>query len=632
MLPQALDSFLQDLRFGARTLRKSPGFTAIAVVTLALGIGVNAAIFSIFNAVALRPLAAAHPERLVTVDRQVQHGFTVLSWPDYRDIRDSGRMFEEVAAWTHAPLTFGPSIAPNAIAEDARGMMVTDNYFRVFGIQPVLGRFFIPEEGRTPGASRVVVLSEGYWRRRFGGDKSVVGRTVLINLQPFTIIGIAPESFVGPDPMPSDMWLTVMMQQMFMHRDLLSDSDGSWLHVIGLLKAGTPIREAQAEMDVLWSQMKRGRRSEPGERMSISRATFLPPNGRPVVMPMGILVLVATSMVLLIACANVANLLLARASARQREIAVRLSLGAGRARLIRQLLTESSLLAAMGAVLSYAFFGKVPRLLWMMIPQAPVGFDFSPDVRVITYTAALVVIAAVAFGLMPALHATRGEINRSLRVRHTFVRGALVTVQVAVCLALLAGAGLLTRALGRAQTVNVGFNTKDVVTLSTDARLHNYDAKRLLIVNDAIAERVRSLHGVQSVAQVVMVPLSSNTWMGGFSTDPRRKPDGPGFPIAGFNEVSALYFETLQIPIVSGRSFTDAEVRADRQVAVISASTARTFWPGQNPVGKHFLATATSRSLALQRTRATTNCGAKDRRSFISRWRLHRGLWPTPES
>ncbi|HKQ74025.1 MAG TPA: ABC transporter permease [Blastocatellia bacterium] len=595
-----IEELMHDASYWLRTLRKNPGFTTVAVLTLALGIGVNTALFTIFNAVALRPLPVKDPERIVKIYRKageesslgISWSSSNLSYPEYIAHRDGAQSFAGLTAYAGASLT----LLSGAEAEGIRGLLVAGNYFSTLGAEMALGRAFAPKECQTPGAAPVVVLSHSFWTRRFGADPSLVGKTLTLNRQPFTVIGVASPNFHGAELEPPDVWAPLTMQlQLMPGSDFLPQQNLGWLDVVGRLKPGVSPAQAQAEMMLLTRQLDL---AYPGRKTQIIVApgSFLSnPRIRNRVIGVAALLMAAVGLVLLIACANVANLSLARAATRQKEIAVRLALGASRLRLVRQLLTESVLIATLGGAGGLlAGYWTVRSLLLGIgeLHQHLSSLNLSPDIRVFGYTLLVSLVTGVTFGLAPALQATKPNLTSALKdegaafgqgIGRSRLRDLLIVAQVTVCLALLIIAGLLARGLQNAQTLDPGFETqRTLVVRLLDLQQQGYDMNKAALFHRQLRERLEALPGVKSVGLTGLIPLyeSSNATLvpeGGAQQD-----------FAGFNSVSPNFFETLGIPLLQGRVFSEQEVNDRTPVAVINEAFAQRFWPGQIPLGKRF--------------------------------------------
>jgi predicted permease len=593
-----MQTLWQDLRYGARILRKKPGFALIAVITLALGIGANTAIFSVVNGALLRPLPVKEPEHLVGLYRKIPQdpNYNRFSYPNYVDVRDRNRVFEGLAAYYFAPF----NLSGASQTERVFGKVVSGNYFSVLGVEMALGRGFLPEEDRVPNANPVAVIGHGLWQRRFGGDSTLVGRTITINGYGFTVIGVAPPQFQGAElGMVPDVFVPAMMQSRAMPgRDWLADRGIGWLRVVGRLKPDVNATQAQAEMHTLANQI---RNEHPKVNESFGIAVIadfgIHPQLRDTARRFLLIVLAVVGLVLLIACANVANLLLARAAERQQEIGLRLALGAGRGRLIRQLLTESLLLALLGGAVGLMITSWVIGGLSFAIKQAnllPSPVEFQLDWRVLTYTMVLAVMTGVIFGLAPAISAARtdlmkiikgaaaGQVSSRARLRSIFV-----CTQVTLSLVLLIAAGLFIRSLQQAQRIDVGFETEHQLLMSFDLGLQGYSRERGKAFLQQLEQRVAGLPGVQSVtfASILPVGLGSDQDRG-IVIDGYQPPSGLESVVINFNIIGSNYFQTMGIPLAQGRDFGAQDNDKSPPVAIINEAAARRFWPNQTAVGK----------------------------------------------
>jgi predicted permease len=593
--------FWQDVRFSARALRKSPSFSIVAVLALAFGIGANTGIFTILNALALRPLPVADAGRVVGVyqsyrgntGRNVNGSISYFSYPEYLNYRDHNHVFSGVAVSANASASLG-----GAEARRIEGQIVSCNYFTVLGRIPVLGREFRDDECSKPDAAPVAILSHDFWTTHFRADPHALGSSIVLNRRAFTVVGIAPPGFAGTFVTPVSYWAPVAMQSTLNPGATpLTDANTSWLEMLGRLKPGVSITGAGADLAVI---ARRIDQSYPGRTTSlgIHTANFLgDPEARSIVLAGGVVALLAVGLVLMIACANVANLLLSRAAARQKEIAIRLSAGASRGRLVRQLLTESILISltggALGSVLAFWTFHGLFNIVMSNLPAGvpPLALDLSPDLRVLGYAIAISAITGVLFGLVPALQATRPDLVSALKEEGSgfagahFSRGrlrnALVVAQVSVCLILLIAAGLLARGLRASQTLDPGFSMKGVIATSFDLKQQGYDDARAQQFHRQLIERVSAMAGVDATSQAVVAPLEGSS----YGTVIRR--DGiPQPQQIKYNKVSPAFFSLLGIPMVRGRGFTQAESNA--HVAVISKAAEKLFWPNQDSLGKTF--------------------------------------------
>jgi predicted permease len=599
----SLETFWRDLRYGARALSKNPGFTAVAVLAIALGIGVNTGIFSVLNGVGLRLLPIPRAEQIVSVD-QIFHGKLsrnvhgepgLFSYAEYKNYHDHNHVFSGL-------LAYEPFLEATLGGENPTQLMgaaASCNFFDVLQERPALGRVFVDADCSAPGASAVVVLSDDLWRSRFGADPLIVGKSVSLNRAKFFVIGIAAPGFEGLDPWPSAFWAPVTMQKALEpDREIFYEDNTGWLAMLGRMQGGVSIAEVRSDLGVIAGQIDH---QYPGRTTTlvIHRATFMGrPEERTIVFAIGAVVLAAVGLVLLIACSNVANLLLARASARQKEIAIRLSIGGSRWQIVRQLLTESLLIAFLGGMLgSLVAFWSIEGIARFVLTHLPHGaprlvWNVSPDLRVWGYSLALTALTGIVFGLAPALHATRQELSTAIKgdgggligkaATGGMLRSTLVGVQVAVCMVLLIVAGLLMRGLYYAQTVDPGFEMKGVAAMFLNLGAQGYDENRGVDFTRQMSERVAGYPGVVEVAEAECAPLSHDFSADGGWTLPGQTEKY----LIEYNHVSPGYFSLVGIPIVRGRGFTQAESRHDATVIIVTESTARRLWPGQDPVGK----------------------------------------------
>jgi macrolide transport system ATP-binding/permease protein len=593
-------AFWNDLRYAVRTLSKNPGFTAVAVFAIALGIGLNTGIFSILNGAALRSLPVPHSTQIVSV-YQFMHGMNNLrihesenffSWADYQTYRDNNHVFSGLLAYEpFVNVTLGGD-RPQQIF----GQLASCNYFEVLNEPPALGRTFGSSDC-AQGTGAVVVLGNDLWRNRFGGDQQIIGRNVILNRQPFTVIGVAAPGFQGTELVPAHFWAPVTVQPLLLRdSDYLKNPNTLWLAVLGRIKPGIAKDQVQADLAVIAARIDK---LTPPRKTSIQilPANLLSmPDERKFVAAVGAVLLAAVGMVLLIACANVANLLLARASGRRKEIAIRLSVGASRGRLIRQLMAESMLIAALGgalgSLLAFWSFAGIVRFAVAHLPHAfPVlSVNVGPDLRVLGYALALSLLTGIVFGLAPALQASRPDVNAALKDSGAgvseagskgWLRHTLVGAQVAVSMVLLIAAGLLLRGLLAVQTVEPGFEMRNIASVSFDLRDLGYDSASAAVLQQNLRQRLSALAGVDQIAEVTQIPLGNDHYGTAFSLPGKKDEYG-----VEFTEVSPEFFPLLKIPIVRGRDFTLTEAHTGAPVAILSESTARRVWPGQDPLGK----------------------------------------------
>jgi macrolide transport system ATP-binding/permease protein len=623
------EHLVQDVRYGLRMLRKSPGFTAVAVLTLALGIAVNTTVFTAFDALVLRPRPVRDPERLASIFRTTRgERDGRFSYPDYIYYRDHNSTFSDLSlfAFGMAVTTSDlPATSPEAAPRIAGAMgfqlpqllqgsaqpigcfFVSGNYFPMLGATPLLGRILLPEDDH-PSSPPVVLMSGNFWQREFHSDLKVVGSVLHLNGVAFTVIGVTPLDYIGTAPDVPALWAPVAAK---VRLGGLSSQDLENRLVIaggltGRLKPGVTLSDAQAELGVLAGQL-RTQYPEAERNMSVSAVSSrnnlagLDPETWAVIGA----AMTAVALLLLIACANVASLLLARAVARRKEIAVRLALGAGRWRLLRQLLTESILLGLLAGALGLPLAGWALHLLIVEIASALPSFwgtivlKITPDIRIFAYTLFVSCAAGIAFGLTPALQASKADVNSALkeegsafghRLSRSRLRGLLIASQMAACLVLLISSALLLRGSQRALSVDPGYESRGVMYLEmfNPANLH-YSQARLLQLNRDLIQGIVSLPGVRSVAQASRGPIGGNRWVPvvpAGATFPAPSTSGSEPPVAGYSYVTPNYFDTLSIPIVRGRTFTPRETDGQAPVVVISEATARRFWPNQDPIGK----------------------------------------------
>ena len=590
--------FLQDVRYGIRMLAKSPGFTTVAVLTLALGIGGNATVFSWIRSVLLNPLPGiADAGRLVAAETVMPSGeYHTSSYPDYKDYRDRNRSFSGLIGFELAGVDM--SLRNDAPSERVWGIIATENYFDVLGVHAAMGRTFHAEPNQALNSDPYIVLGHGFWARRFGSDPNVVGRTVHINGHPFTVIGVMPRNFYGSIVgINAEYFVPMMMQPQVLPWEDIEERYPTFVHIMGRLKPGVTIAQAQAEMSTLAADFqKENPNSEKNVGISVAPLwaahygvqDFL----RSV---LGFLMIVAV-LVVLIACVNVANLLLARATSREREIAIRAALGAGRNRLIRQLLAESFLLALAGGTggIFLALWGT--NLLAFFLPPAhlPVGLPLGVDATVLAFTLILSLFTGIVFGLAPAWSGSRANLNQSLKeggrssgagAGSHRLRDLLVMSEMVLATVLLVGAGLLLRSLRNEETAGPGFNSNHVALAAFDLRTKGYSSDQAASYYDRLLERIRAVPGVQSASLERYVPL----WFTGRSYSTTRVENytpGPGEDMGiDLNVVGPDYFRVMQIPLVSGRDFSQQDRPGAPKVVIVNQTMANCFWPGKDATG-----------------------------------------------
>lgn len=588
-----MQALWQDLRYGVRMLRKQPGFTLIAVLTLALGIGANTAIFSLVNTVLLRPLPIAEPERVFEIMpffKGMDMG--AYSHPLYKDLRDQNDVLDGLAAYTFAPM----SLSRGNRNERLWGYLVSGNYFEMLGARATQGRMFSPADDRAPGAHPLAVLSHACWQRRFGGDARLIGQTIMLNNHSYTVIGIAPPDFKGTVLFVApEIYVPMMMSKQIAPASTWLDnrSNGS-LFAVGRLKPNVTAAQAKAAFDALAVQFGRTHKGEEDIRFTFTPPGLLVPLIRNGTLGFAGVLFAIVGLVLLIACTNLANLLLARATARRKEIAVRLSLGATRWRLLRQLLTESTLLALAGGVVGILSAWWLMDLVMALKPplDVPLAIDLRLDWRVLGFTLAVSLVTGVLFGLLPAWQATKPDLVPALKdqassgPRRARLRNSLVVAQVALSLVLLVAAGLIVRSLQQVQAMGPGFETERVVTASLDLNLQGYDKARGAAFYRQLMPRLAALPGVQAVSATGFLPLNLDNSYNPIYAEGQPFTRRADLPLLATNTVWPRYFETLGIPLQSGREFTLDEDKEETRVVIVNESFARRFFPGQNAVGK----------------------------------------------
>ena len=586
-----MENLLKDLRYAFRSLVKRPGFTIVAILTLALGIGINTTVFSLANSVFLRQLPVAAPQNLVWIfsDRD-----NPSSYPDYLDYQQQTELFDGVMAYEWVGLNLGS----NGQSERVEGTLVSGNYFDVLGVKAELGRTFLPDEDKAP----VAVISHNVWQRRFNSDAGVVGKSMVLNGVQFTIVGVAPRDFVGAEEaFPRQVWIPLMMRASVRPGPALDNRNVRNLDVIARLKHGITLRQAQAGMNVVASRLAQ---SYPESNRNFQIALYTAGNGRPafraMLKPVTQILLGVVGLILLITCANVANLLLARAARRRKEVAIRLTLGATRTRLIRQLLTESILLAIAGGLAGLILNLWLVNVLTALKPAVPlpVNVEFHTDWRVLSFTLLLSVLAGIIFGLVPALQASRHDLVPALkdhsqqlgdRRRMFSLRNALVIGQVALSIVVLIGAGLFLRSLNHARAINPGFDAEHILTLSFNTAAQKYDATKAEQFYQQLSNRVQALPGVQSVSLAQSAPLSffySPAFSSPVFVEGHEPAQGENPPFVGNNTVGPSFFRTLGVPLLSGREFTDRDREGAPRVAIVNETLVRGFFPNANPIGQ----------------------------------------------
>jgi len=595
-----MGTLLQDVRYGIRMLAKNPGFTAVAVLSLALGIGGNATVYSWLEAVLLHPLSLVQDsERLVDVETVMPDGsYHTSSYLDYKDYRDHNHVFSGMVGFELVGINLKLEKEPQP--QRNWGLIVTENYFDLLGVKAARGRVFHEKDAHGPNSDPYIVLSDGLWRRRFGADPKVVGKSVEINQHPFTVIGVAPHEFGGTIVgIAAEYFVPMMMQPQALPGEDLEIRNPTFVHMMGRLKPGVTLGQARAEMTTIARQLEQqypdtnknvGAHVGPVWQAHYGLQAFL--------LPVLKFLMVVVILVLLIACANVANLLLARATVREKEIAIRSALGADRARLIRQLLIESLLLAGLGGAAGILLSLWTTSFLMVFTPPAhlPIFLPVGVDGRVLVFTLALSILTAVIFGLAPALQITRPSGNASLKdggrtssssAGQHRLRNLLVVTETILAVVLLAGAGLLVRSLRMATTSSPGFRADGVLLTAFDLRGNGYSDDKAAAFFEQLTDRLRTLPGVEGASLERYVPM----WFTGRSyTIPELEgytPKPSEQNLIEYNVIGPDYFSMMQIPILAGREFTAQDRKGSPRVCIVNQTMAQRFWPGQNPIGRH---------------------------------------------
>ena len=605
-----MEQLINDLRYGLRTLVRQPGFTVVAALSLALGIGLNTTIFSIVNAILLKRLPTEDQGRIVEIYTSPSAEFLHLttSFPDFLDLRAEADVFEGLAAHAMVRGIATTEGRPQLVT----GEVVTDNYFELLGVRPAVGRAFLPEEDETEGTHAVMVLSHGLWQRSFGGAPDVVGKTLRLSGIQYTVVGVAPAEYTGTIPgLRPEFWVPTAMVESLTFSGIQANTAASegtrrerrgtrWLFVKGRLRPEAAVEEAEAQVNTIFARLS----DEYPESNEDITAAVLPgasvrfhPMVDNILATAAVVLVVAVGMVLMIACANVANMLLARAANRRREIAVRLSVGASRSRLVRQLMTESVLLATLGGALGVGIAHWAARLLSSLQPPLPVPLEFAYelDASVMAYAFGVSLVTSVLFGLVPALHASRPSLVPALKgeagagdeptPRGFSLSKALVVGQLAVSLVLLVAGALLTRGLVEAQRTEVGFDPTRIATFGFNLQMNNYTLEQAQTLQRALLERLPTLPGVESASLASRMPMAPDINMTGVFVPGVHETEDDSVPIDAVG-VGKDYFLVTGIPIVQGRSFDERDQEGAPRVAVVNEAMAERYWLDRSPIGE----------------------------------------------
>ena len=590
----------RDLGHAARLLRRNPVLTITATLSLAIGIGANTTIFTVANALLFQPPpGVVEASRLVDIgSTRSGAGFGPSSYPNYLDMRQRATTVAGMYAYSRFPQPMSVGDADGVAADSIFGSVVTVNYFAVLGALPAAGRLFDTGDSDRPGVSPVVVLSHLFWTRRFDKDPAIVGRTLTLNGHPFTVVGVASEGFHGTGVRALDVWVPMGMVASVTAQGTSTFTDRAARRFLigGRLKPGVSIAQAAAELEIIGQTLER-EFPEQNRQTGLRLLAFspVPGNGGPIIAFLT-LIMAIVSLVLIIACANVAGVLLARATARRKEMALRLAIGAGRSRLIRQLLTETVLLFALGGTTGLLLARAMTSVLVSRLPTLPfpVSLSLTLDDRVIAFTVGLSLLAALLSGLAPALDASKTDVISGLRNDTTLVgrvrlRHAFVIGQVALSIVLIIGAGLFVRALQRSASIDPGFDRRGVELMSIDLTQGGLTSVTGPPFVRDLVDRVRQLSGVETVTIASGLPGGFEVWRQALSVPDGSSPGTPAFVTVEWNVVEPGYFATLRTPIAAGRDFTAADRKGTQPVAIVSEAAARQFWPGQDAVGKYLL-------------------------------------------
>jgi predicted permease len=594
-----IEHIQQDLRFGFRMLVRSPAFSILAVLCLTLGIGANAAVFSWIEGVLFRPYPRVlHQERLYVLAGTTRGtpGYNEVSWPDFIDFQKSCTLAEAVVA----EKIVGTTLSIGDRAERTTGSIVSANYFDAMGVRPVLGRGFTPDEDSGRNAHPVVVISYQMWQDRFRGDPAIIGKTQMMNGLPHTIVGVTPEGFYGTFVgYPFQFWVPASMQERFDSTGYkLEDRGARWIEGFVRLKPGVTVTQAQAEIAEVASRLEVAYpETNRGHGVKLVPLWQSPFNSAEILLPTLGIALAVVFFVLLIACANVGNLMLVRSFARRHEMTIRLAIGADRRRLLKQLLTEGLILSSVAAAGGLLVASWCRNALVRIIPPRGVQMRMAGDIdwRVLALSAAVCLISTLLFGLVPAIQASKVDLAGALKSesggvvsgRHgSLIRSTLVLLQVALSFILLVAAGLLIQSLQRIRTSSPGFSTQGVVLTAVNLFAAGYDAPRARNFQDQLMDRVQALSGVESAAYARITPFSYRTYSSASITVDGYEAPPDQLPTVEYNEVSPAYFQTLRIPFVSGRDFTRADDETAPLVAIVNETMVAKYWRGENPVGK----------------------------------------------
>ncbi len=593
-----METLFQDLRYGVRMLIKRPGFTAVAIIALALGIGANTAIFSVVNAVLLRPLPFSDPNRLVAVyETHARRGMALnaVSYPNFADWRDQNNVFERIAAYHNGDYIMTGADEPARL----QCSIVSADMFDLLGAKPALGRTFLPEEDKPGDSGRVAILSHSMWQKRFSADPNVLEKSITLNGKNYSVVGVMPAGFQFPiQNEPVELWTTFApeFESLDGEPTTAQQRGAHYLETIARLKPDVTIEQAQAEMTAIMSRLEQQYPDQNSYRGATVMSALESIIGD--IKPALLILLGAVGCVLLIACANVANILLARATTRHKEMAIRAALGASRSRVVRQLLTESVTLAMAGGALGLlvALWGT-DLLIALSRDDIPRSAQIGLDGRVLLFTLTVSVLTGVIFGLVPAIQSSKPDLSESLKeggrgsaegARRNRIRSALVVIEVAVAIVLLVSAGLLIESLRRLQNVNPGFDPKNVLAVTVGLPEVKYPSEKQIAFYRELLDRVKALPGVKRASAVLPLPLGQDRIRLTFEIEGRPMPKGE-HPVSEYRAVSVDYFGAMGIPLRAGRDFTPRDDRKATPVVIVNQAFADKFFPGEDPIGKRIM-------------------------------------------
>jgi len=604
-----MESFLQDIRYALRSLRTRPLFTGIAVMTLGLGIGANTAVFSVVNAILLSGVPMRAPEELVEVYTSDgppnNYPYSVSSYPDYADLRERTDLFSGVAAYE----AFFARYETEETTEPVWGEVVSHNLFSLLGLEPAVGRYFVPEEGQTIGTHPVVVLGYDFWQQRFGGDSSVVGRTIRLGGLLFTVVGVGAEEFQGftAPGFSMDMWIPYMMAPSLpsfgVNRDLLNERGNRSTFIKARLRPNVDIERARVALNTLSAQLQQAYPDDwEGREFNLlpTKDVAIHPLVDTVLYSVAGMLMTVVGLVLLIACTNLAGLLVARASDRKKEIAIRLALGARRSQLVRQFLTETVLLSLIGGCAGLLLAHWLIRALVGFQPPIPVpiNLDVGLDQTVLIFTLCVAVLAGLLFGLLPALQATKPDVAPTLKddvgsgigkQRRLTLKNGLIVAQVAISMILLLGAGLFIRSLKGAQDIDLGFSLREAGILWGMMDVSGIERDEWEVISATLEERAAAIPGIARVATAELLPLGMAFQTRSIDIPAVDPPPGEDHHNIAFNIISPTYLDVMEIPVVAGRGIGREDVEGSTPVVAISETAARRYWPGEDPIGREII-------------------------------------------